>query len=258
VIYAPVRHAPKRSVRNTCYWKFVDNFCSPEKLAKAHQVQELSVDWPDICYWKFILPENWTKIHQNSLRPARYAAYPLPVLTDIRPAAAASKHTTTTPINHARPLFCKQSPDGATPSQVADILCTNILNAAKFCCTTTRTRTRTTTTTTTTVLRPFVQDYPGEPVPEETLTHPPSWSSSHLYQLLPSATIHSILPVQITCLAIFLHNLSPRPLWSTSWSGPSTSYSIHFFTQSVSFFSQHMPVASQSVLLWYQYYIIYS
>ena len=28
--------------------------------------------------------------------------------------------------------------------------------------------------TTTTVLRPFVRDYPGEPVLEETLTHPPS------------------------------------------------------------------------------------
>jgi len=28
------------------------------------------------------------------------------------------------------------------------------------------------TTTTTTVLWPFVRDYPGEPVPEETLTHP--------------------------------------------------------------------------------------
>ena len=61
-------------------------------------------------------------------------------------------------------------------------------------------------TTTTTVLRPFVWDYPGEPVPEETFNHPPSWSSS-LYQLLPFTTIHSILPVQITCLAIFLHNL---------------------------------------------------
>jgi len=31
-----------------------------------------------------------------------------------------------------------------------------------------------TTTTTTTVLRPSVWDYLGEPVPEETLTHPPS------------------------------------------------------------------------------------
>jgi len=29
-------------------------------------------------------------------------------------------------------------------------------------------------TTTTTVLRPFVRDYPGELVPEESLTHPPS------------------------------------------------------------------------------------
>jgi len=29
-------------------------------------------------------------------------------------------------------------------------------------------------THTTTVLQPFVRDYPGEPVPEETITHPPS------------------------------------------------------------------------------------
>ena len=58
--------------------------------------------------------------------------------------------------------------------------------------------------------------YKAEPVPEETLTHPPFWSSN-LYQLLPSATIHSILLVQIACLAIFLHNLFPCPLWSTSW-----------------------------------------
>jgi len=64
-------------------------------------------------------------------------------------------------------------------------------------------------TTTTTILRPFVRDYPGDPVPEETFTHPPS-CSSNLYQLLPSTTIHSILPVQIMCLAIFLHNLSPK------------------------------------------------
>jgi len=48
---------------------------------------------------------------------------------------------------------------------------------------------------------------------------PPSWSSSNLYQLLPSTTIHSILPVQIARLAIFLHNLSPCPFWSMSWSG---------------------------------------
>ena len=74
---------------------------------------------------------------------------------------------------------------------------------------------------TTTVLRPFVRDYPGEPVPEGTLIHPPSWSSSNLCQLLPSTTIHSILLVQITCLAIFLHNLFPCPLvYLLVWSPP--------------------------------------
>ena len=50
-------------------------------------------------------------------------------------------------------------------------------------------------------LWPFVRDYLGEPVPEETFTHSPSWSSSNVYQLLPPTMIHSILPVQITCLA---------------------------------------------------------
>jgi len=111
--------------------------------------------------------------------------------------------------------------------------------------------TTTTTSTTTTVLRPFVRDYRGEPVSEETLTHPPSWSSSNLYHLLPSTVIHSILPVQTACLAIFLHNLSPRPLWSTSWSG---TFHLIFhrptFLHLVSvFFSQHMPIPSQPVLL---------
>jgi len=76
--------------------------------------------------------------------------------------------------------------------------------------------------------------------------HSPTHRPDHhpvliLYQLLPSTTIHSILPVQITCLAIFLHNLFPHPLWSTSWSGPSTSYSIHFFTRSVSSFRSTCP-----------------
>ena len=65
-------------------------------------------------------------------------------------------------------------------------------------------------------------------------THHPDQSSSNLYQLLPSTMIHSILLVQITCLAIFLHNLFPCPLWSTS-------YSIHFFTQSVYTFCSTCP-----------------
>jgi len=103
------------------------------------------------------------------------------------------------------------------------------------------------TTTTTTVLRPFVPDYRGEPVPEETLTHPPSWSSSnfyHLFHLLQSTT-SSLFKYT----AIFLHNLSPRPLWSTSWSG-----ALHLIFRTVLhpisvFFSQHMPIPSQPVLM---------
>ena len=38
-----------------------------------------------------------------------------------------------------------------------------------------------------------------------------AWSWSNLYQLLPSTTIHSILPVQFTCLTIFF----AQPLSST-------------------------------------------
>jgi len=104
-------------------------------------------------------------------------------------------------------------------------------------------------TTTTTVLRPFVRDYPGEPVAEETFNHPPSLSSSNLYQLLPCTTIHSILLVQIMCLAIFLHNLFPCPLWSTSSSG-ALHLIFHTFLHPISVaFSQHMPIPSQPVLL---------
>jgi len=113
----------------------------------------------------------------------------------------------------------------------------------------TRSQLRLFMTTTTTVLWPFVRDYPGEPVPGETLTHPPSWSSSNLYQLLPSTTINSILPVQTACLSIFLHSLSPCPLWSTSWSG-ALHLIFHTFLHPISvFFSQHMPIPSQSALL---------
>jgi len=60
------------------------------------------------------------------------------------------------------------------------------------------------TTTTITILRPFVQDYLSELVPEETFTHSHlSWSSIILYQLPPPTINHSILPVQFTCLTLF-------------------------------------------------------
>jgi len=82
----------------------------------------------------------------------------------------------------------------------------------------------------------FVRDNPGEPVPEETFTHSHlSWSQIVPYLFLPSNTIHGILLVQSTCLTVFFHNLEVffgQPVGLA----PSTSYSIHFFTQSLSSF----------------------
>jgi len=87
----------------------------------------------------------------------------------------------------------------------------------------------------------FVQDKPGEPVPEKTfiLSHP-SCSSVIPYLLPPSITIHDILLDQFTCLTVFFHNLSPSFFWSTSWPG-TLHFILHtflnFFTQSLSFCS---------------------
>ena len=51
------------------------------------------------------------------------------------------------------------------------------------------------------------------------------------------------------CLAIFLHNFSPCPVWSTSWSG-ALHLIFHTFLHPISVvFSQHMPIPLQSVLL---------
>ena len=99
-----------------------------------------------------------------------------------------------------------------------------------------------TTTTTTTILWPFVRaTRVSRYQKKHSRTHLSRWSA-FVYQLSPSTMIHSILPVQFTCLAVFLHNLCPSPLWSTSWSGaPPTSHSMHFFTQSVSSFRNTCP-----------------
>ena len=59
-----------------------------------------------------------------------------------------------------------------------------------------------------------------------------SWSSNIFYQLPPSTMIHSILLVQLTCLTVIFHNLSPRPLWSTSWSG-TLYFILHTFLHPV-------------------------
>jgi len=83
---------------------------------------------------------------------------------------------------------------------------------------------------------------PGEPVPEETFTHShQSWSSIILYLLLPSFTIHGIHLVQFTCLTVFFHNLCPSFLGLLVGLAPSTSCSIHFFTQSLSSFHSTCP-----------------
>ena len=56
-------------------------------------------------------------------------------------------------------------------------------------------------------------------VPEETLNHShPSRLSDILYQLPPLTMIRSILCVQFTCLTVLSNNLSPGPIWSSSWS----------------------------------------
>jgi len=49
----------------------------------------------------------------------RKCGHPLPVLTDIGPAVAASKHTTA-PINHTRPSPRKHSTDVTTPGDMAE------------------------------------------------------------------------------------------------------------------------------------------
>ena len=87
-----------------------------------------------------------------------------------------------------------------------------------------------------------LRDNPDEPVPEETfiLSHL-SWSSVIPYLLHPSNTIHGILPVQSTHLTVFstiyLQVFFGLPLGLA----PSTSYSIHFFTQSLSSFRNTCP-----------------
>ena len=85
---------------------------------------------------------------------------------------------------------------------------------------------------------------------QKKLTHShPSWSSDILYQLPPFTTIHSIFCVQFTCLTILFDNLSPGPLWSSSWSW-TLYFILHAFLHPVIiFFSPHMPIPMQPVLL---------
>ena len=84
---------------------------------------------------------------------------------------------------------------------------------------------------------------PGRPVPQQTLTHShSSWSSDMLYHLPPFTTISGIHFVHFTCLTVLSYNLSPGPLWSSSWSW-TLNFILHIFLHPIIiFFSQHMPI----------------
>jgi len=88
----------------------------------------------------------------------------------------------------------------------------------------------------------WVTDYPCKPVPEETFAHLQlSWSSTIPYQLPPSTTIHSILPVQFTCLQFFCTTCLQVFFGIPLGLDPSTLYSIHFFTKLLSSFRNTWP-----------------
>jgi len=91
----------------------------------------------------------------------------------------------------------------------------------------------------------FVRDNLGKPVPEETFTHPhSSWLS-----IIPICFLHLLRSIACSNCSIF----NPRALQSFSTISlqvffglplglvPSTSYSIHFFTQSLSSFCSTCP-----------------
>jgi len=73
-------------------------------------------------------------------------------------------------------------------------------------------------------------------------THPPTILI--IIQSLSASSIYHKLRAWQSFHTTSFHALFGLPLGLE----PSTSYSIHFFTQSV-FFSQHMPIPSQPVLL---------
>jgi len=84
----------------------------------------------------------------------------------------------------------------------------------------------------------FVWDNPGEPLAKETFTHSHLLCLSIIPYLLPSSImIHSNLPVQFTCFAVFFHNFCSSFLCLA----PFTPYSIHFFIQSLSSFRRTCP-----------------
>jgi len=88
----------------------------------------------------------------------------------------------------------------------------------------------------------FLWDNPGEPVPEETFTHShPSWSSNipicflHLLRSMASSLFNLCTLESFSTISLQVFFGLPLGL------APSTSYSIHFFTQSLSSFCSTYP-----------------
>jgi len=95
-------------------------------------------------------------------------------------------------------------------------------------------------TTTTVCPLPGTTQVSPEPLPEETFTHSHlSWSSTILYHLPPSATIHSILPVQFMYLTIFCTSFVQVLFGLPLGVEPSISYSIHFSCNHCLLFATH-------------------
>jgi len=84
--------------------------------------------------------------------------------------------------------------------------------------------------------------------------HSPAYTYPH-HQPSFISFLH-LLWSTVSSLTVLLHNPSLSALWSTSW--PSTSHFIllTFLHPNIVFFLQHMPIPTQSVLLWYWDYII--
>jgi len=102
------------------------------------------------------------------------------------------------------------------------------------------------------ILNTDVWDYPGEPVPEETFTPSPILI---IIQHLSASSIHGIVPVQLTCLTIFFHNLSPSPVWSTSWYG-ALHLILHTFLHPISVFSHTIAACFAVVPRLYHLFLI--
>jgi len=99
----------------------------------------------------------------------------------------------------------------------------------------------------------FVQDKPGEPVPEETFIHSHlSWSSIIPYLLPPSTMIHKFRGTYSEKQFSFLFNLLLESLFAPPisrllvWNHPL--HAPHISSPNHCFFSQHTTIRSQPVL----------